>query len=160
MTVKVLVIDDDPALLQLMETTFNRCGFRTFTAVNGVQGVKLCADQSPDLVVTDIVMPEKEGLATVLEVKAAASPPKVIAISGAGRLGGQDFLRWAKELGADQVLLKPFPMSRLVTAARELLKLSRPADLTPRRLPVQPVSPEPDLEDLSSRVLSASGRVD
>lgn len=129
MTIKVLLIDDDPALLHLMETTFARCGFQTFAAGDGVRGIKLCDAQRPDLVVTDILMPEKEGIATIIEVKQGVAPPKVIAISGGGLTAGQDFLNWAKELGADRVILKPFRMSALVSAARELLGLIDPPGL-------------------------------
>jgi DNA-binding response OmpR family regulator len=129
MTVKVLVIDDDPALLRLMENAFARCGFQTFAAKDGVQGVRLCDSQRPDLVVTDILMPEKEGIATIIDVKQGVDPPKVIAISGGGLTAGQDFLCWAKELGADRVMLKPFRMSALVVVARELLGLTGPPGL-------------------------------
>lgn len=72
--------------------------------------------------VTDIVMPEKEGIATIIEAKAAAPDTAVIAISGGGAYGRSDnFLQWAEELGADRVMAKPFPMSQLLQAAHSIL---------------------------------------
>lgn len=118
---KVLVIDDDPYLLPVMVEALNRCGFAALAAEDGNAGMRMFAAERPALVVTDILMPDKEGLATILDLKRNPSPPKVIAISGGGRLLGNDFLRWAKHLGADEVMAKPFLMSALVATAREVL---------------------------------------
>ena len=121
MTARVLIIDDDPDLLAMMVAAFEGCGFETHSAANGYLGVKLFEAIDPDLVVTDIVMPEKEGIATIIELKRADKAPLVIAISGGGRFGGPSFLTWATHLGADAVIPKPFRMSTLVAKARELL---------------------------------------
>lgn len=115
----VLVIDDDPALISLMMSAFSRQGFETYSAANGCIGTRLFDAYHPRLVVTDIVMPEKEGIETIMDLKRSVDPPKVIAISG-GRVGCH-YLRWAKELGADEVMLKPFPMAALVAAGCRLL---------------------------------------
>ena len=73
--------------------------------------------------VTDIVMPEKEGIATIIEARALAPDTAVIAISGGGAYGRSDnYLQWAEELGADEAMAKPFPMSQLLTAARLVLE--------------------------------------
>ncbi len=118
----VLVLDDDPNLLSLMTGAFSRAGFKAYAAQNGRAGLKMLETLSPDLVVTDIVMPEMEGLATIREVKRAAPATRVIAISGGGHYGRSDtFLTWAEGLGADEVLAKPFKMSSLLTAARLVL---------------------------------------
>ena len=118
----VLLIDDDPQLLQLMTAAFARAGYRAYAAANGRVGVQLLAQASPDLIVTDIVMPEKEGIAVIIEVKARAPNAGVIAISGGGAYGRSDsFLQWAAELGADAALAKPFLMSELVATARRVL---------------------------------------
>jgi DNA-binding response OmpR family regulator len=77
--------------------------------------------------VTDIVMPEKEGIATIIEAKQVAPNTGVIAISGGGQYGRTgNFLQWAEELGADEVMAKPFPMSQLLTAARVVLDRKAP----------------------------------
>jgi len=118
----VLVVDDDPDLLKLITTAFARAGFKAYSARNGRLAVQLLKALKPDLMVTDIVMPEKEGIATIIEAKAAAPDMAVIAISGGGAYGRTgNFLQWAEELGADEVMAKPFPMSQLLTAARVVL---------------------------------------
>jgi len=118
----VLVVDDDADLLRLITAAFTRAGFKTYSARNGRLAVQLVRALKPDLMVTDIVMPEKEGIATIIEAKAAAPDTAVIAISGGGAYGRTgNFLQWAEELGADEVMAKPFPMSQLLTAARVVL---------------------------------------
>ena len=118
---KVLVIDDDPRIGTLIAFSLVRQGFSVSTAENGRTGLSLFESQRPDLVITDILMPDMEGIETILALKAGATPPKVIAISGGGRLAGRDFLSWATHLGADEVLPKPFRMSALVAMAHSLL---------------------------------------
>jgi CheY-like chemotaxis protein len=119
---KVLLVEDDPDLLLLLTAAFVREGFQTYCARNGRQGVELLQTLKPDLMVTDIVMPEMEGIGAIMEARRVAPDTKVIAISGGGHYGrSQNFLVWAHELGADEVLAKPFRMSSLITAARVVL---------------------------------------
>ena len=118
MSGKVLIIDDDPALLRLMSMAFQSAGYSTVSADNGRNGIEMASAHRPDLVVTDIVMPDIEGIGAIRAIKQSFRPPKVIAISGAGRGRGADYLSWARHLGADGVLAKPFRMS-------ELLKMSQ-----------------------------------
>jgi CheY-like chemotaxis protein len=118
----VLVVEDDPDLLRLITGAFARAGFKAYSARNGRLALQLLRALEPDLMVTDIVMPEKEGIATIIEAKQAAPNTSVIAISGGGQYGRTgNFLQWAEELGADQVMAKPFPMSALLSAARAVL---------------------------------------
>ena len=117
----VLLIDDDPVLLHLMSNAFRAAGFRVLTADNGRKGVSLAETAGPDLVVTDIVMPDIEGIGAIRAIKQSARPPKVIAISGAGRTRGADYLGWARHLGADAVLAKPFRMSELMKISKSVI---------------------------------------
>lgn len=118
---RVLLIDDDLALLALMAHAFKAAGYTTLTAENGRKGLNLVDSFKPDLVVTDIVMPEMEGIGAILQLRRKPRPPKIIAISGAGPGGRRDYLSWAKHLGADEVLAKPFRMSQLVTLSDRLI---------------------------------------
>jgi len=119
----VLIVEDDPDLLRLMTQAFARAGFETHGAPNGREGVRKLGALQPDLMVTDIVMPEMEGIATIIEAKRCSPETRVIAISGGGKYGRSDnFLQWAEELGADEVLAKPFAMSSLIVAARLLVE--------------------------------------
>ncbi|WP_293675744.1 response regulator transcription factor [uncultured Phenylobacterium sp.] len=126
---KVLIIDDDVALLRLMSMAFQRAGFTTVAADNGRAGIRMAGAHRPDLVVTDIVMPDMEGIGAIRAIKGAKRPPKVIAISGAGRGRGTDYLTWAKHLGADEVLAKPFRMSELLKISQSVIA-SKPASIT------------------------------
>jgi DNA-binding response OmpR family regulator len=118
---RVLLIDDDAALLGLMDHAFTAAGYTTYTAENGRTGLLAVDSCKPDLVVTDIVMPEMEGIGAILQIRRRPNPPKIIAISGAGPGGRRDYLSWARHLGADEVLAKPFRTSQLVTLASRLV---------------------------------------
>jgi DNA-binding response OmpR family regulator len=118
---KVLLIDDDAVLLGLMAEAFTAAGYTTLTAENGRKGLRLLDTYQPDLVVTDIVMPEMEGIGVILQMRRKPRPPKIIAISGAGPGGRRDYLSWAKHLGADEVLAKPFRMSQIVALSNRLI---------------------------------------
>jgi CheY-like chemotaxis protein len=136
----VLLVEDDPDLLLLLTSAFMREGFRTHAARNGRQGVEMLKALKPDLMVTDIVMPEMEGIGTILEARRSAPGTKVIAISGGGHYGrSQNFLEWASELGADEVLAKPFRMSSLIMAARVVL--DQPPTALPDSLEDEPAPP-------------------
>jgi CheY-like chemotaxis protein len=125
----VLVVEDDPALLDLLTGAFRRAGFTVHGARNGREGVRMLADLKPDLMVTDIVMPEMEGIGAILEARRRSPLTRVIAISGGGQYGrSNDFLGWASELGAEEVLAKPFRVSSLITAARLVLERPRRPD--------------------------------
>jgi len=123
---KVIVIDDDPAVRSVIVAAFNRVGCETRWAVDGRSGVRLFNAEPAHLVVTDIVMPNQEGIETIMLLKRRERPPRVIAISGGGRRGGQDFLVWASHLGADATLPKPFRTSQLIEVARSLFERRGP----------------------------------
>jgi len=118
---KVLIIDDDAALLRLMSMAFQAAGFQAIAADNGRAGIRMAGVHKPDLVVTDIVMPDIEGIGAIRAIKQGQRPPKVIAISGAGRTRGADYLSWARHLGADEVLAKPFRMSELMKISKTVI---------------------------------------
>lgn len=118
---RVLLIDDDADLLGLMDHAFSAAGYATRTAENGRKGLSMLDAYDPDLVVTDIVMPEMEGIGAILHIRRRARPPKIIAISGTGPGARRDYLSWAKHLGADEVLAKPFRMSQIMAVADRLI---------------------------------------
>ena len=117
-TVDVLVIDDDPALLHSLVSMLGTYGIRIATARDGLEGLKLFRQISPAVVLTDILMPEQDGIATIMAMRREKSGVKIIAISGGGRVGKSDFLSIAKMLGADAVIDKPFDADALVALIR------------------------------------------
>ena len=122
MTRKVLIVEDEPELLAMMAEAFRKARLEVYTAGNGDLALELFHSVHPDLVITDIVMPAKEGMALIIDIKKSLFDAPVIAISGGGTKSCKDYLRWAKELGAALVLQKPFRMSILLMMARFLME--------------------------------------
>jgi DNA-binding response OmpR family regulator len=114
----VLVIDDDPAVLDSLATLFEIHGISIATAQDGVAGLEVFRRTSPAVVLTDIIMPEQDGIGLIMEMRRERPGVKIIAMSGSGRIGKSDFLTVAKSLGADSVVPKPFDIDQLVTTIR------------------------------------------
>lgn len=117
----VLLVDDDPAILRGLDVAFQRVGCRVFTARDGNEALRVMAVAIPDLLVTDIIMPHREGLDTIMVARGLAPQLSIIAISGGGRIDAGEFLSLALALGADATLSKPFRPSQLLRIAEGLL---------------------------------------
>ena len=118
----ILVIDDDPAMRRMMVRTLSELNHRVIEAENGQDGLKLVDSEKPDLVITDILMPQKEGIETIREVQERAPGTKIIAVSGGGISHNLMFLDVARAFGADAALAKPFRPHQLVEAVENALK--------------------------------------
>ena len=118
---RVLLVDDDAVLLSVLARAFSAAGYATKTAENGRKALELIKTHRPALVVTDIVMPEMEGIGEIMAIKQMAHPPKIIAMSGAGPGGRRNYLKWAQHLGADGVLAKPFRLAEMLELAGDLI---------------------------------------
>lgn len=118
----ILLIDDEPAILEAVREILEMEGHAVFTASDGKQGMRLYNSHPFDLVITDILMPEQEGLETIRQLRSSSPTLKILAISGGGRHGIVEFLAIAKRLGADLGLVKPFTQQELLTAVSWLLK--------------------------------------
>jgi len=119
----ILVIDDEELLVKMVKTMLEREGFRVLVAPNGKQGLKLFREESVDLVITDIFMPEKEGLETIRELRRESPGVKIIAMSGGmARAEGFSALPLAEKLGANHTLLKPFERTELLSAVSDCLR--------------------------------------
>jgi DNA-binding response OmpR family regulator len=116
---KILIIDDDPQLRRYLGALLRRLKYEVLEAEEGEQGMKLLKSDPSDLVITDIVMPGKEGVETIREIRKIHPGVKIIAISGSGT-GGDLYLPVAKKLGADVTLAKPFSAEQLIEAVRSL----------------------------------------
>ena len=147
MSKKVLIVEDEPELLALMGDAFRKADIEVYLAGNGETGLELFDSIQPDLVITDIVMPAKEGVSLIIDIKRSPFNVPVIAISGGGARGCKDYLRWAKELGADLVLQKPFRMSVLLMMTRFLMEKSA-MTIMPRSVEPAPEFAHPDLAHL------------
>ena len=119
---RVLVIDDEPYILLMLKKLFEKEGFDVDIAINGDEGIKIFSKYPADVIITDIVMPEKEGLETIREFKQTNPALKIIAISGEGRIDSKEYLDSARLFGAAKVFRKPFKQREMVNAVNELLK--------------------------------------
>ncbi|PIE59478.1 MAG: response regulator [Desulfobulbus propionicus] len=117
---KVLVIDDDGQMRALLRQMIERVGGEVLEAVDGREGMNMARQHPVDLVITDLIMPEQEGLETIHLLKQENPALKIIAISGGGRIGPEAYLPAAKELGADCVFSKPFEIKEVTDKIREL----------------------------------------
>ena len=118
---KVLVIDDEPYILLMLKKMLEKAGYEVDLASNGKEGLELFEKESADLVITDIIMPDKEGLEIIMEMKKKRPNLKIIAISGGGRISPESYLECAAHFGASRVFQKPFKQKELVAAVNELI---------------------------------------
>ena len=119
---RVLIIDDDPQIREVLRITFENDGFQVAEAGDGNEGIARYHQFLPDLVITDILMPEKEGLETIRELRNSCPDVKIIAISGGTRaIEKNDLMHIAELIGAGHTFTKPFDRKRVLHAARRLL---------------------------------------
>ncbi|HEX4080675.1 MAG TPA: response regulator [Rhizomicrobium sp.] len=122
----VLIIDDDAQMRATMRRILTSAGHRVVEAADGREGLAAFQSHAPDVVVTDLVMPEKEGIETIIELRRANHRTRILAVSGSLVRGDLNFLAMAGELGADLVLEKPFRAAQLQEAVNSLAAAARP----------------------------------
>ena len=104
---KILIIDDEAPIRKMLTKLFEKNNYEVILAINGNQGIKLFKENSPDLIITDLIMPEKEGLETIREIREINPDMKIIAISGGGAVDPEIYLNLALKLGALETFTKP-----------------------------------------------------
>ncbi len=118
----ILVVDDDAMVLDVFVKTLTRAGYEVTSVSDGSYVAAILNEQSIDLVITDIVMPQKEGIETIIETKEAFPDIPIIAISGGGRvLNSKDYLNLAKGMGVKITLRKPIEPAKLIEAVKSCL---------------------------------------
>ena len=118
----ILVIDDDSQVLQVLSEMLRLEGHEVTMAENGREGMTCFDKDEFDLVITDIIMPDREGLETIADLRQRSKSLPIIAISGGGRSGSMDYLETARYLGADTTLSKPFGRDELLRAVNAALE--------------------------------------
>jgi CheY-like chemotaxis protein len=119
---KILVIEDNAIVRNTVSRILQSAGYEVVTANDGVQGFAAFRKEEPDLVISDIIMPEQEGIGTIRQILAEKPSAKIIAISGGGRIGNTDFLQIARKMGAVDALAKPFDPEDLLGRITSCLK--------------------------------------
>jgi DNA-binding response OmpR family regulator len=125
---RVLIIEDDDAMRRLVVRTLVAGGHDVIEAVDGREGMRIFREQAPDIVVSDIVMPHRDGIETIREIHAASPATGIIAMSGAGHGRVGLYLTAAEQFGADAVLQKPFRPDQLTAAIDRLVETRRAAE--------------------------------
>jgi len=125
----ILVIDDNPEFRDILRSHLEANGHRTLLASDGEQGLALLERETVDIVLTDILMPQRDGVEVLREAKRRWPGLPVIAISGGGWIKATELLGMAEKLGADQVLQKPVRRDDLIRAVDDALQanLRKPA---------------------------------
>lgn len=119
---RILVVDDEELARFTLREVLESAGYDVAEAKNGRECVERQRATPFDLIVTDIIMPEKEGVETIIELRHDFPKLKIIAISGGGRTHNLDFLKLARQYGADAILAKPFTDDQLLEAVTEQLR--------------------------------------
>ena len=118
---KILIVDDEANVRLALVQTLRNQRHEVIDAADGNQALTILAERQIDLVVIDIVMPNREGLETIQEIRMNWPDVKIIAISGGGRMRNSQFLEIAGKLGAHLMLKKPFSMAELKNGVSDVL---------------------------------------
>ena len=119
----ILVIDDDETIRVLLRAILERDGYQVVDAPDGGEGLKQYRENPTDLVITDLIMPGKEGIETIRDLRREFPHVKIIAVSGGGRIGPDSYLKMAKGVGALRTLSKPFDRMTLLKAVEEVIEM-------------------------------------
>ena len=118
---KILIIDDEPSIRKMLRRLLEKNNFEVIDAENGNEGIRLFREHEPDLVITDLLMPDKEGLETIREIKEIEPDAIIIAITGGGMAAPEMYLRLAKQLGAHHAFSKPLENDELLSTIQAIL---------------------------------------
>lgn len=128
---RVVVVDDEPDIGEVIRRVLERAGFETTVVNNAASALQVIAEQAPEIVITDVIMPKTNGVELIKRLRAEHARVRVIAISGGGSFGPLSykpdaisthaFLAAAREAGAHEILTKPFDLSELLAAIRRQL---------------------------------------
>ena len=111
---RILVIDDEPLVRYSIREMLESAGHSVVEAENGREGLDIYENQNIDLTITDILMPEKDGVQTIQELKSRRADGKIIAIAGGSVMRREGRLGHASKIGADSILAKPFSAEELI----------------------------------------------
>jgi len=120
----ILIIDDEPQIRSMLKLMLERDGYEVAEAPDGIEGIKIYRQNPADLIITDLIMPNKDGIGTIIDLKKEFPDVKIIAMSGGGLNKPQGYLKGAKKLGAACTLTKPIDRNEMLKAIKDVLKPS------------------------------------
>ncbi|MFA6009338.1 MAG: response regulator [Desulfobacteraceae bacterium] len=115
----ILVIDDESPIRLMLRMLLESEGYTVTEACDGTEGIKCYRENPADLIITDIIMPEKEGIETIMTLRKENPSIKIIAMSGGGKNNADGYLKTAKLLGALETLKKPIRKDVLLAVIRK-----------------------------------------
>jgi len=118
---RILLVDDDDALRKLLRLNLIKMGYAVAEAANGKEALAMQQSEPADVILTDLIMPEKEGLETIGELRKKFPGVRIIAMSGGGRVDAANNLKVAKLMGADHAMAKPFSYQELADAIAKVM---------------------------------------
>jgi two-component system, chemotaxis family, chemotaxis protein CheY len=127
---KILLVDDDEPLRRMIRLTLEQRGFSVVEAKDGNDALAEHTKSPCDLILTDVLMPQRDGLELILALRQVAPSPKLIAMSGGGQLSAARYLRIARRLGAVRILEKPFTAPELIAAIDDAITAPLPDLIT------------------------------
>lgn len=126
----ILIIDDEAQIRSMVRLILERAGYVVREAQDGSDGIRLFRENPAELIITDLIMPNKDGIGMIIELKKDFPELKIIAMSGGGLNRPDGYLRGAQKLGAACTLSKPLNRSDLLRAVKDTLKGSSPAPVS------------------------------
>jgi len=128
---RILVIDDEPQIRSMLRLMLERAGYEVIEAPDGLEGIRCYRANPADLIISDLIMPNKDGIGMMIELKKEFPKIKIIAMSGGGLNKPEGYLEGAKKLGAEYTLTKPIDRDQLLRAVRDTLK-EKPSTSDPK----------------------------
>jgi CheY-like chemotaxis protein len=122
----ILIVEDDKDLREMLKLSLTKRKYTVLEAENGRDAINHFKPTITDLVVTDLIMPEEDGLKVIIKLREIKPAIKIIAISGGGKAGPGSYLNLAKALGADNIYSKPFSINDMISRIEELLNIEQP----------------------------------
>ena len=119
---RVLVIDDEPQIRSMLRMMLERAGHEVEEAPDGIEGIRIYRNNPADLIISDLIMPNKDGIGMIIELKKEFPDVKIIAMSGGGLNKPEGYLEGAKKLGAQRTLTKPIDRDELLRTVSDTLK--------------------------------------
>ena len=118
----ILIIDDEPQIRSMLKLMLERDGYEVVEAADGIEGIRIYRQNPADLIITDLIMPNKDGIGMIIDLKKEFPDVKIIAMSGGGLNKPEGYLKGAKKLGAACTLTKPIDRNEMLGAIKDVLK--------------------------------------
>jgi len=118
----ILIIDDEPQIRSMLKLMLERDGYEVAEAPDGIEGIRVFRQNPAELIITDLIMPNKDGIGLIIDLKKEFPNVKIIAMSGGGLNKPEGYLKGAKKLGATCTLSKPIDRDEMLRAIKDVLQ--------------------------------------